>query len=138
MSSREKGRINRMKLEVNYRVELAGARLGKLKYMGSVEFGGGASMMFGFELIDGSIGEHNGTVEGVKYFECPERRGIFVESSQLRKKLRKPKVESVQDVYRRKITKIFEEFNRTKIKAVDGLLKKHEKKEHELYLKICK
>eukprot|EP01084_Bolivina_argentea_P279543 477920_1 len=37
---------------------------------------------FGIELIK-PIGEHNGTIDGIKYFECKNKRGVFLRSQDI-------------------------------------------------------
>eukprot|EP01084_Bolivina_argentea_P246300 412230_1 len=37
---------------------------------------------FGIELIK-TEGEHNGTVDGVKYFECKNKMGVFLNSDDI-------------------------------------------------------
>ena len=44
-------------------------------FVGSTQFAPGTWV--GLQL-DSATGKHNGTVKGVAYFECPQRRGVFV------------------------------------------------------------
>ena len=49
---------------------------GILHYFGPVHFSD--NVMFVFEyLLDGADGKTNGTVEGQKYFKCPEKKDYF-------------------------------------------------------------
>ncbi|XP_052866456.1 restin homolog isoform X3 [Anopheles cruzii] len=52
-----------------------GSRPGMLKYLGETKFASGT--WCGVQLDDAS-GKNDGTVDGVRYFECPAKCGIFV------------------------------------------------------------
>ena len=54
---------------------------GVIAYVGSTEFAPGTWV--GLEL-DTSQGKNDGTVKGVKYFECPPKKGIFVRPKNLK------------------------------------------------------
>merc|ERR1719419_1027421 len=137
MNTRESKRMERMKLEVGDKLEISGHREGIVKFIGETSFSRG--VIYGLELCDGSLGENSGTVDDVSYFECRENRGVFIPSKDIRKKFRKPKPkEPCRNVYRRRITRIYEEFNQNKVNKVEGLLDKYEGNEHKLYLNICK
>jgi len=62
-----------------------GERAGLIKYIGEVDFKPSATMI-GVEL-DESLGKHDGSVDGKRYFQCPNGHGIFVEP-----KLIKPEI----------------------------------------------
>lgn len=49
-------------------------RMGRLRYCGPVEFASG--IWVGIEL-DEAFGKNNGSVNGVFYFDCEEKHGIF-------------------------------------------------------------
>ncbi|XP_025425205.1 CAP-Gly domain-containing linker protein 1 isoform X2 [Sipha flava] len=51
-----------------------GSKLGILKYRGATQFAPGE--WCGIELDD-PLGKNNGTVEGIKYFECEDKFGLF-------------------------------------------------------------
>jgi len=137
MKPKELKRMERMKLEIGDKLEISGHREGIVKFIGETGFSRGT--IYGLELCDGSLGENSGTVDGVSYFECRENRGVFIPSRDIRKKFRKPKPkEPCRNVYRRRITRIFEEFNQSKIKNLENLLNKYEGSEHTLYINICK
>lgn len=53
---------------------------GIVRYIGEVRFAAGEWV--GVELLQGN-GMHDGTVLGVSYFSCPDRKGAFTQSSQL-------------------------------------------------------
>lgn len=138
MSKKEAARIKRMSLEVGDKLDISGHRCGVLRYMGETEFAPGG-LLFGLELIGGALGEHSGTVDGVEYFSCEPRRGVFITSKEIRKKQRKPKPkEPVASVYRRRLERILKEFNPNRLKGLDALLAKNTGNEHLLYLKVCK
>ncbi|XP_022087873.1 CAP-Gly domain-containing linker protein 4-like [Acanthaster planci] len=64
------------------RVYLGDSKAGTLQFYGTTQFAPG--MWAGIEL-DEAIGKHNGTVEGVTYFECPQKHGIFAPLSKVSK-----------------------------------------------------
>jgi len=137
MNQKEAKRIERMKPELGDKLELTGHREGIVKYIGETDFSTG--VIYGMELCDGSLGDNSGIVNGKLYFECKENRGVFLASTGIRKKCRKPKKkEPVRNVYRRRIVRIFEEFNPTKVKKIDTLLDKYSGNEHLLYTNVCK
>lgn len=49
-------------------------RMGRLRYCGPVEFASG--IWVGIEL-DEAYGKNNGSVNGISYFDCEEKHGIF-------------------------------------------------------------
>ncbi|XP_060835752.1 CAP-Gly domain-containing linker protein 1-like isoform X2 [Rhopalosiphum padi] len=51
-----------------------GSKLGVLRYRGATQFAPGE--WCGIELDD-PLGKNNGTVEGIKYFECEDKFGLF-------------------------------------------------------------
>ncbi|XP_041455392.1 uncharacterized protein LOC121408128 isoform X1 [Lytechinus variegatus] len=62
-------------LVVGQRVETTDGRVGLLHFKGKTHFAQGC--MCGIELDD-PIGKHNGSVDGIHYFECPQGFGVFV------------------------------------------------------------
>lgn len=36
-------------------------------------------------VVDGAGGKNNGTIKGVQYFSCPERKGLMVKLDEVRK-----------------------------------------------------
>jgi len=137
MNQKEAKRIERLKLEIGDKLEITGHREGVLKFIGETDFSKG--VIFGLELCDGSLGDNSGIVDEKRYFECKENRGVFLPSTGIRKKCRKPKKkEPVRNIYRRRIIRIFEEFNPSKVKKIDNLLDKYSGNEHQLYVNVCK
>ncbi len=62
---------------------LGGAKhRGRIRFCGETRFAGG--VWFGIEL-DKPNGRNDGSVQGVQYFQCPARHGIFATSSKLKK-----------------------------------------------------
>jgi len=66
-------------------VVLKGRREGQILYIGAVHFAEG--IWFGVELIDGSLGVHDGAINGRRYFKTPPQRGVFVQGHKIRSKL---------------------------------------------------
>jgi len=137
MSAKERNRIERMKLKEGDKLEIDGHREGTIKFIGETPFSTG--IIYGLELIGGTLGENSGTVDGVRYFECREHRGVFIASSDIRKKVREPKPkEPRRSVYQRRLELIFEKHNPSKVKRVERLLNRYEGMEHALYTNVCK
>lgn len=68
------------KQHVGCRVAIAGAEQygqGVLRFIGTAEFAAGAGDWLGIEL-DEAVGKNDGSVAGKRYFQCDEKRGIFV------------------------------------------------------------
>ena len=61
-------------LKIGDKVYINGNKVGILRYCGGTQFSSG--IWAGVELEEPE-GKHNGTVEGVKYFKCPDKHGIF-------------------------------------------------------------
>ncbi|VDP75250.1 unnamed protein product [Echinostoma caproni] len=61
-------------LELGDRVLVAGQRKGVIRFIGPTQFAPGT--WYGVEL-DQSVGKNNGSVGGVRYFECAMGHGIF-------------------------------------------------------------
>jgi len=136
LSSKEQKRVNRMKLALEDKVELHGAREGIIRYIGETDFSNG--VIYGLELVGGTLGDNSGVVDGKRYFETKEKRGVFIKGSEIRRKCRKPPPkESVNSVYRKRLIRIYEEFNESKLKSVDSFLEKNKGKEHAFYVKVC-
>jgi len=56
--------------------------IGVVKYIGPLQ--GSEAEFFGIKLGEGS-GECNGSFRGVKYFECPPNKGLFIDRSEIKK-----------------------------------------------------
>jgi kinesin family protein 13 len=57
-----------------------GMKMGVVKFAGETQFQPG--LWIGVAL-DRPSGKHNGTVQGVKYFKCKEKHGVFVRMDKL-------------------------------------------------------
>uniref|UniRef100_A0A0K0F2U5 Dynactin subunit 1 n=1 Tax=Strongyloides venezuelensis TaxID=75913 RepID=A0A0K0F2U5_STRVS len=55
---------------------------GKVAFFGETQFAPGTWVGV---ILDTENGKNNGTIDGVKYFTCPDRYGIFMKSSQVRR-----------------------------------------------------
>ncbi|XP_066286383.1 platelet binding protein GspB-like isoform X3 [Branchiostoma lanceolatum] len=62
------------------RVTVGGVKCGVLSYVGTVHFSQGE--WCGIEL-DEPIGNHDGTVQDMRYFECSDKHGIFAAASKV-------------------------------------------------------
>merc|ERR1712098_919076 len=56
-------------------IELRSGKVGTIRFIGPVHFAKGN--WIGVEFHD-HFGQHDGSVRGVRYFTCPQKRGIFV------------------------------------------------------------
>ncbi|UJR09199.1 hypothetical protein I4U23_013447 [Adineta vaga] len=61
-------------LQIGDHVVIRGTKYGILKYIGKIHINEG--IWCGIKL-DGPLGKHNGKIEGVRYFRCQHRFGIF-------------------------------------------------------------
>ncbi|KAJ3322816.1 hypothetical protein HDV06_002677 [Boothiomyces sp. JEL0866] len=74
-----------MSLKIGSIVQAAGANktyIGKLAFVGSVEFGKGT--WAGIILEEQGTGKNDGSVNGVSYFKCAENTGVFVLASKVK------------------------------------------------------
>ncbi|GAA31617.2 phosphatidylinositol glycan class U [Clonorchis sinensis] len=69
------------------RVLVAGQRRGVIRYIGSTEFAPGT--WYGIEL-DQPLGKNNGSVAGVRYFQCPVGHGIFASVNRIQRLPNRP------------------------------------------------
>eukprot|EP00483_Globobulimina_turgida_P005664 UN05674 len=74
--------------QLNDYISLKNKRKGLIRYIGNVHFGNGE--WFGIELMDGTIGNHDGKVGNKRYFKTASKCGIFVTHDQIKKLLKKP------------------------------------------------
>ena len=72
-----------MYFALNEFVDVVGKCKGVIKYIGNPSFNPN-TRLYGIELEE-AIGENDGTVDDVTYFECNHPFGIFVEKTQLEK-----------------------------------------------------
>ncbi|CAH8646839.1 unnamed protein product [Dicrocoelium dendriticum] len=69
-------------LEIGNRVLVAGQRKGILRFIGPTQFAPGT--WYGVEL-DQPLGKNNGSVSGVRYFQCPIGHGIFASRERIQR-----------------------------------------------------
>lgn len=61
-------------------MEVAGSRAGTVRFLGETQFAAGK--WAGIEL-ENAEGKNNGSVDGVAYFKCKPKHGLFVRPSKL-------------------------------------------------------
>ncbi|VDO00213.1 unnamed protein product [Rodentolepis nana] len=64
------------------RVLVAGLRRGTIRFIGETQFAPG--LWYGVELSK-AVGKNDGSVEGVRYFTCEPKHGVFAPASRLQK-----------------------------------------------------
>eukprot|EP00483_Globobulimina_turgida_P003985 UN03993 len=68
-------------INIGETVELISGKIGTIRFEGLVDFAKG--IWIGVELHE-TWGPHDGAVQGVRYFSCPPKRGIFVNWKQIK------------------------------------------------------
>ncbi|CAF4825203.1 unnamed protein product, partial [Rotaria sp. Silwood1] len=66
--------LSNKNLQIGDRVVIRGTKYGILKYIGKIHVNEG--IWCGIKL-DGPLGKHDGKIEGIRYFQCQHRYGIF-------------------------------------------------------------
>ena len=61
---------------IGKRYKLVDGKYGTLKFAGKVDFAQG--IWYGFELEARFVGKNDGSVKGVKYFDCKKEKGLFI------------------------------------------------------------
>ncbi|RUS77086.1 hypothetical protein EGW08_015169 [Elysia chlorotica] len=69
-------------MEVEDRVIVAGQRKGTIKFIGQTQFASG--QWYGVEL-DKPVGKNDGSVNGIHYFSCKQKHGVFAPLTRLQK-----------------------------------------------------
>uniref|UniRef100_A0A0B7AJW1 CAP-Gly domain-containing protein n=1 Tax=Arion vulgaris TaxID=1028688 RepID=A0A0B7AJW1_9EUPU len=69
-------------IEVGDRVVVAGQRKGTVRFIGEAQFAVG--MWYGVEL-DRPVGKNDGSVNGVRYFNCKAKHGVFAPLTRIQK-----------------------------------------------------
>jgi len=82
----EQERMDRMGVNVGDCVQLSKGERAVILYIGETNNSNGY-LMFGVELLDGALGSCSGELNGERYFECVEKRGEFIASDRIRKKV---------------------------------------------------
>ena len=72
--------VNSEDVHLGSRVYLSDKKTGVVRFIGSTAFAGG--IWYGVELTR-PLGKHDGAVQGVRYFTCPEGYGVFVPLSRI-------------------------------------------------------
>lgn len=62
-------------------------RTGVLRYIGKVPEMGDDNIWYGLELTSGTIGQHDGSIKGKRYFQTNGKRGMFIPERKLRRRL---------------------------------------------------
>ncbi len=75
-----------MDFEIGDVLSLEHGDRGILHYFGPTKSTGKA-IMFGVELLDGAMGNSDGSIGEERFFACEEKRGTFVKSAKIRKKV---------------------------------------------------
>uniref|UniRef100_H2ZVZ3 CAP-Gly domain containing linker protein 3 n=1 Tax=Latimeria chalumnae TaxID=7897 RepID=H2ZVZ3_LATCH len=71
-----------LKIELGDQVLVAGQKQGVIRFYGKTDFAPG--YWFGIEL-DKPTGKHDGSVFGVRYFNCPPKHGVFAPPSRVQR-----------------------------------------------------
>jgi len=56
--------------------------VGIIRYIGDGP-SNGKTVMYGFEITDGTLGPHDGVVDAIRYFQCPKNTGMFLTRDQI-------------------------------------------------------
>jgi len=82
----EQERMDRMQIDIGDCVQLSKGERAVICYFGVTNSSKGL-VQFGVELLDGALGSCSGELNGERYFECEEKRGEFIYSDRIRKKV---------------------------------------------------
>jgi len=129
---KEQKRVKKMGLQVGDDVQIDMGRKGMVAYIGVITMLHPKHIQYGIALTHGSIGDTDGTLDGVEYFHVDENRGCFVTADKIRKKV----IMSVEEKYAQRIEDIFEEHAPKKLPSVRKLIKDADNL-HLLYVRLC-
>lgn len=76
MSSSSSSSVNSEHIHLGSRVLLTDRKTGIVRFIGTTKFAAG--IWYGIELSR-QLGKHDGSIQGVRYFRCPDRYGAFVQ-----------------------------------------------------------
>ncbi|ETO08339.1 hypothetical protein RFI_29050, partial [Reticulomyxa filosa] len=82
----EQDRMDRLGIDVGDCVQLSKGERAVIMFVGVTNNSKGL-VQFGIELLDGALGCCSGEINGERYFECEEKRGEFIYSDRIRKKV---------------------------------------------------
>ncbi|ETN97515.1 hypothetical protein RFI_40012 [Reticulomyxa filosa] len=82
----EQERMDRLGIDVGDCVQLSKGERAVIMFVGVTNNSKGL-VQFGIELLDGALGCCSGEINGERYFECEEKRGEFIYSDRIRKKV---------------------------------------------------
>ncbi|ETO14882.1 hypothetical protein RFI_22485 [Reticulomyxa filosa] len=82
----EQERMDRFGIDVGDCVQLSKGERAVVMFIGVTNNSKGL-VQFGIELLDGALGSCSGEINGERYFECEEKRGEFIYSDRIRKKV---------------------------------------------------
>ncbi|CAN8004503.1 unnamed protein product [Ixodes hexagonus] len=74
--------LHSLGLKIGDKVVISGAKVGTLRYCGTIHFASG--IWAGVEL-QGPLGKNDGSLGGVSYFHCPMNHGIFAPLTKIQK-----------------------------------------------------
>lgn len=72
--------VNSEDIHIGSRVFLADKKSGVVRFIGMTQFANG--IWYGVELSR-PVGKNNGSVQGVRYFNCPDNYGVFVQFARI-------------------------------------------------------
>jgi len=82
----EQERMERIGIDIGDCVQLSKGERAVISYIGVTNSSKGL-VQFGVELLDGALGICSGEMNGERYFQCEEKRGEFIYSDRIRKKV---------------------------------------------------
>merc|ERR1740123_792942 len=90
------------------------------------------AILYGIALTHGSIGDTDGSINGVEYFHAEENRACFVTADKIRKRV----VMSVEEKYKQRLEDLYEQFAPHKMKDLRKLIRDADNL-HNLYVRVC-
>lgn len=124
--------MKKMGLQVGDDVQIDMGRKGMVAFIGVIDSLHPTHTQYGIALTHGSIGDTDGTIDGVEFFHAEENRGVFVTPDKIRKKV----IMSAEEKYMQRLEDIFEEHAPKKVGSVRKMVKDTDNL-HQFYVKIC-